>query len=144
MDVSVRGNQPNFGMAVLIDNSAKSVIKKQTMGLSPKRFDKFWNKLNEKIEQEKDNPVNTIVRKANHRDALVAEVVDSNADTAIKNYVTAQGLIHKKGSLKFLDRGTARAQRIKEANQNLEKMAAAEEKDFYAGGVMDEIAETAD
>lgn len=139
MDLSVKVNQPNFGMAVLIDDSAKAIIKKQTMGLSPKKFDKFWNKLNEKIEQEKDNPVNTIIRKAKYRDALAAEVVDSNADTAIKNYVITQGLIHRNGSLKFLDRGTARAQKINNANQNLDKIATAEEKDFYPGSIAPDL-----
>jgi len=136
MDLNINSNRPNFGMAVLLDNSAKSVIKKQTMGLSKKRFDRFWETLNSKIEQEADNPVNTIIRKSTRRNALVAEVVDSDGENAIKNYVTAQGLIHKNGSLKFLDRATSRAQKLNEANKKLDKLVEAEEKHFYAGGDM--------
>ena len=109
-------NRPSFGMAVLFDETALPVMKKQAMKLGKKDYNNFWEKINYAIDRQAYNPTNIIVRKAAHRDALVAEVVDVNADTAIKNYVTAQGLIHRNGSLKFLHRAETQADKINDTN----------------------------
>lgn len=133
-------NRPSFGMAVLFDESALPVMKKQAMKLSQKGYEKFWTKIDAAVDRQAGNPTNIIVRKTAHRDALAAEVVDGNADTAIKNYVTAQGLIHRNGSLKFLDRAETKANKISDTNVKLEKLDIAEERHFYPGAKLPEEA----
>lgn len=127
-------NNVNFGMSVFLDKSADKVIKDQTSKLSKKAFDKFWNKLDDAVARQEGKVPNIIIRKANHRNALVAEVADNNAETAIKNYVTAQGLIHKNGSLRFLQRAEKKADRIGEANIKLERYARPESEQFVIDG----------
>jgi hypothetical protein len=126
-------------MAVLLEEeTAGPILKKQLMKLSKKGFAKFNEKWDAIAVRQSGNKNNIIVRGANRRDALVAEVVDENADTAIKNYVTAQGLIHRNGSLKFLERAEAKADRLEAINSKIDNMAIAQEKDFYPGGIIPE------
>ena len=129
-------NRPNFGMAVLIDETAEPIIKKQVMKLSKKSYDKFFEKLDGAVSRQSENQNNIIIRRAKQRDALVAEVVDANADTAIKNYVTAQGLIHRNGSLRFLDKAEVQADKLAGINEKLDGYAKAEERHFYPGSIM--------
>lgn len=131
-------NRPSFGMAVLFDETALPVMKKQAMKLSKKGYEKFWAGIDGAVDRQAGNPTNIIVRKANHRDVLVAEVVDGNADTAIKNYVTAQGLIHRNGSLKFLNRAEAKANKVNDSNMKIDKLDIAEERHFYPGAQLPE------
>ncbi len=131
-------NRVNFGMSVLLEESADRVIKNQTSKLSKKAYEKFWNKLDEVVARQEGREPNIIIKKAGKRNALAAEVVDNNADTAIKNYVTAQGLIHRNGSLKFLNRAEKKANRIGDANIRLERYTRPEEEHYYAGGVIPE------
>lgn len=132
-------NSPNFGMAILVEKeTAGPIIKKQLTKLSKNGYDKFVEKWDAAVERQLGNRNNIIIRGANRTDRLVAEVVDENADTAIKNYVTAQGLLHKNGSLKFLDRAEAKADCLKNVNAKIDDMASAAEKDFYPGGIMEE------
>ena len=115
---------PTFGMSVFLDKSADKVIKKQAVKMSQKTYDKFWAAFNDTVTRQEGCKPDIIVRKANHRDALVAEVVEENTDTALKNYVTAQGLIHKNGSLKFLNRAEKRADKLRDIDKQLENTCA--------------------
>ena len=128
----------SFGMAVLIDKSAEPIIKKQTSKMSNAACEKFWDRLSGSINTQQQNKNNIIIRATKHRNALAAEVVDENADTALKNYVTAQGLIHKNGSLNFLERAESRANRLQETNKKLAGMDKAEERHYYPGAKMPE------
>lgn len=131
-------NHVNFGMSVLIKENAHSVIKDQTSKMSKKGYEKFWNKLDEIVSRQEGKEPNIIIGKAKHRNALVAEVADNNPQTAIKNYVTAQGLIHRNGSLKFLQRAEKKADRIGDANIRLERYSTPENEQFYSGVVTEE------
>ena len=106
MDLRINNNQPNFGMALLLDADAKagSIVKKQALKLSKKGYEKFWNTIGEIQERQADNANNMILR-AKGKNRLAVEVVDENADMAVKNYVIAQGLLSRNGSLKFLKKG---------------------------------------
>lgn len=126
-------NRPNFGMAVLFDETALPVMKKQAMKMSQKGYEKFWAKVDEAVDRQLGNPTNIIVRKAKHRDALVAEVVDSDANTAIKNYVTAQGLIHRNGSLRFLNRAESKANKISDSNIKINRLNRADASHYRPG-----------
>lgn len=140
---SLSCNKPNFGMSVLLENNADKIIKEQTSKLSKKGYEQFWNKFDEAVSRQNGKLPNIIIRKAKHRNALAAEVVDNNASTAIKNYVTAQGLIHRNGSLKFLDRAEKKADRIGDSNIRLERYTRPESNDYVAGthdnGIIEEI-----
>ncbi len=140
MNLSINNNpnnKPSFGMSLLIDESAHKIIKEQTSRMSKKAYQKFWNKINTVKENLAEMPENVIIRKADRRNVLAAEVVDSNADTAIKNYVTAQGLIHRNGSLRFLKRAENRALRLSASNENLKGFEEAEERHYFPGGRME-------
>ena len=61
----------------------------------------------------------------------IKEVVDDNADSAIKNYVKAQGLLSRNGSLKFLQKAEQRADRLKDMNTKVDRLATAGENDLH-------------
>lgn len=138
MNCNRRRNNTSFGMAVKVDESAMQIMKDQTLALSTRKATKFWDKLNEMITRNEDNPVNVIIRKCNHRKALAAEVVDSEAATAVDNKVHTQPFMFKNGSLKFAEKAEKDAYTINETNKKLEALPKAEEKDFYAGGELPE------
>lgn len=133
-----RNSSPNFGMAMKVDKSAEKVIKEQVLNLSPKKADAFWEKLEALKTESESNPVNWIIRKCNKRNALAAEVVDSAAETAVKNKVHSQPFVFKNGNLKFAEKAKADAERINDANLKIDSLPKAEEIDFFAGGVMPE------
>ena len=134
-----RNNSPSFGMAVLVEKSAEKVMKDQVLTMKPKKAAAFWEKLNDLISRNESNPVNVIIRKCTHRDALAAEVVDSAAETAVKNKVHSQPFVlFKNGSLKFAEKAEADANLINEANVKIASLPKAAESDFYPGGVMPE------
>lgn len=138
MNCNKRRNNPSFGMAVKVDESAMQIMKDQTLALSTKKATKFWDKLSEMISRNEDNPVNVIIRKCNHRKALAAEVVDAEAETAVKNRVHTQPFMFKNGSLKFAEKAEKDANVLNETNQKIASLPKAEEKDFYAGGLLPE------
>lgn len=138
MNCNKRRNNPSFGMAVKVDESAMQIMKDQTLALSTKKATKFWDKLSEMISRNEDNPVNVIIRKCNHRKALAAEVVDAEAETAVKNRVHTQPFMFKNGSLKFAEKAEKDANVLNETNQKIASLPKAEEKDFYAGGEIPE------
>ena len=49
MNCNKRSNNPSFGMAVKVDESAMQIMKDQTLALSTKKATKFWDKLSEMI-----------------------------------------------------------------------------------------------
>ena len=131
-----RNANPSFGMAVKVDGPATKVIKEQVLKMKAKKAERFWEKFQALI----NNPVNIIVRKCKNRNALAAEVVDSQANNAVKNKSFSQGLFSKNGSLKFTKRAEAEANKLNEANTRIAELPKAAAKDFYAGGVMPETA----
>jgi len=138
MNCNKRRNNTSFGMAFKVDESAMKIMKDQTLAIKPKKAENFWNKLNDMIARNEDNPVNVIIRKCNHRKALAAEVVDAEAETAVKNRVHTQPFAFKNGSLKFAEKAEKDANTINETNQKIASLPKAEEKDFYAGGKLPE------
>ncbi len=138
MNCNKRSNNPNFGMAFKVDESAMKVIKDQTLALNPKKAENFWTNLKGMIIRNEDNPVKVIIRKCDKRNALAAEVVDAEAETAVKNRVHTQPFLFKNGSLKFAEKAEKDAKILNETNQRIASLPKAEEKDFYAGGLLPE------
>lgn len=147
-----RKNSPNFGMAVLVDKKAIPVIKEQAMKLSKdvKRnllteftpysspdplpaYDKFWKDFNDTISRQESNPVNIIVKKARGRKALSAVVVDSTAETAVKNKKFSQGLFSENGSLKFLSKAEKQANKLNDTNSKVNELKIATKNDYKPG-----------
>lgn len=133
-----RKNSPSFGMAMKVDKSAEKIIKDQVLSLKPKKAEAFWAKLEELKSSSESNPVNWIIRKCNRRNALAAEVVDSNAETAVKNKVFSQPLMFKDGKLGFAEKAAAEAEKLNDANLKIQALPKSTEADFFAGGVMPE------
>lgn len=122
---SSRNNNPSFGMALKMDPSASAVIKKQAIALGKNAQDNFITGINSVHERQLTNPVDIILRKAKHRNALVAEIVDSPAGRelgAAKNKVITQSLFFKDGSLKFLKKAETRANSLNELNSKIDKL----------------------
>lgn len=136
-----RKNSPNFGMAVLVDKKAIPVIKEQAMKLSSKAkkegvasaYEKFWTNFNETVDRQNENPVNIIVKKIFGRKALKAVVVDSTAESAVKNTSFSQGILSKNGSLKFLEKAEAQADKLNNTNSRVADFNIAEKIDYKAG-----------
>ncbi len=136
-----RNNSPQFGMAIKLDKSAHPIIKKQAVALRDKSRNNFFTKLKQAVERQESNPVNILIRKAKHRNALAAEVVDSEIGKSmggVKNQVTSQPLIGKNGSLKFLDKAEKKANKLNETNNEVKKIIdeipVAEAKDYSKRG----------
>ena len=136
-----RNNSPQFGMAIKLDQTAHSIIKKQAVALSEKSRNNFFTKLRQAVARQENNPVNILIRKAKHRNALAAEIVDSEIGKSmggIKNQVTSQPLVGKNGSLKFLDKAEKKANKLNETNNEVKKVIdeipAAEAKDYGKRG----------
>ena len=133
MNLSINNSMnsnPNFGMSVLIDRTAEPIIKKQTLGLSKRAYSKFISRLDGAIERQLNNPNNIIIRSTNSGRGLAAEVVDAEGATAVRNYVTAQGLLQRNGSVKFSKDAERKADRLESINGKLSNVAKAEEKDY--------------
>ncbi len=132
-----RNNSPKFGMAIKLDKSAHSIIKKQAVALSEKSRNNFFTKLRQAVERQENNPVNIIIRKTKHRNALAAEIVDSEIGKSmggIKNQVTSQPFIFKNGNLFFLNKAEIKANKLNETNNEVRKIidgiSTAESKDY--------------
>lgn len=119
----------NFGMAIKLDPSAKTILKRQTSELSQKAYDKFWQSFDEAVERQADNPVDIIVRKCKNRNALAAEVVD-NGDEPLKNTVYSQGLIFP-SKMRFIQKAEKKADTLNELNTRLAKYTEAVEDDYF-------------
>lgn len=116
---------PNFGMSVLLDKSAHAIIKKQVTELSPKKGESFLKKISELVQNQKENPVNIIIRKANRRKALVAEIVDSPEGAnlgAKKNKIFSQGFFFKTGNTKFLKKAENEANNLNAINTKVKDL----------------------
>ena len=130
MNVNFNPNyqSPNFGMAIKIDPNAKAILKKQTADLSSSSFENFWKSFDEAIERQAENPVDIIIRKCNHRNALAAEVVD-NGREPLENTVYSQGFIFP-SKMKFINKAEKRADTLKDLNQRLDKYTEAVKDDY--------------
>lgn len=123
----------SFGMAVKVDPSAQKVIKAQTSELSEKAYNKFWNKFNDIVSKQEENPVDILIRRCKHRDALAAEVVD-HSDSPMKNTVYSQRTLFPSG-LKFMERAEKKADRINDVNDRIGKYTPATSEDYTAGKI---------
>lgn len=119
---------PNFGMAIKIDENAHKVIKKQVSKLSQKKAEAFWENFDAAVNRQQDNPVNILIRKCNNRQALAAEVVD-DSENALNNKVFTQGLFSPKG-LKFVKKAEGYADNINDLNTKLAKYEKALDVDY--------------
>ena len=123
--INAVNNSPSFGMALKIDPSASSIIKKQAVGLGKKGKDKFLAEIGNVHNRQLNNPVDIILRKSNRRNALVAEIVDSPDGRelgSVDNVVISQPFFFKNGSSKFLNRAEERAERLNELNRQVKKL----------------------
>lgn len=130
-----KNNSPNFGMAMKVDKSAEKVIKEQVLKLNPNETLAFWEKLGNLKAESESNPVNWIIRKCKHRNALAAEVVDSSAETAVKNKVHSQPFLFKTGNLEFAEKAKDDADKIRAVNVKIASLPKAGESDFCPGGI---------
>ncbi|MCM1264988.1 MAG: hypothetical protein NC200_02215 [Candidatus Gastranaerophilales bacterium] len=136
-----RKNSPNFGMAVLVDKNALPVLKNQAMKLSNKAgkngttsaYENLWNQINESIDRQKDNPVNIILKKVFGRNAIQAVVVDSTAETAVKNKKFSQGIFSRSGNMKCLEQAEEHANKLNDANARISEFNLATKADYKAG-----------
>ncbi len=137
INCSRKNSSPNFGMALKVDKSAYPIIKKQAIALGEKKKNNFLFKIEQAFERQKENPVNIILRKAKHREALAAEVVDSECGKTlggVKNKIKSQPIIGKNGSLRFLDKAEKNANKLNETNKQIQnlinRIPEAEPKDY--------------
>ena len=118
-------NNPSFGMALKIDPSAAPIIKRQALALGEKSKNNFFTKIQQAFERQKDNPVDIILRKAKHRKALAATIVDSEAAKGIgqvNNITTSQPFVFKNGSLRFLNEAEKKANRLNQTNNQVKNL----------------------
>lgn len=127
----------SFGMAVKVDPNAQRVIKAQTSELSEEAYNKFWDNFNHIVSRQEGNPVDILIRKCKHRDAIAAEVVD-HSDSPMKNTVYSQSTLFP-GGLKFMERAEKKADRIKDVNDKIGTYKPATENDYKAGKLVEEI-----
>ena len=133
MNITPIQSNTNF-RAVKLDPNAQPVIKRQVIKMSIDKNCKFWQKFDEIVQRQLENPVDIIVRQCNNRkNALAAEVVDHSED-AIGNLVFTQGILCKKG-LKFLEQAEKKADIINDTNTKLTKYTPATDDDYFCGPV---------
>jgi uncharacterized protein YkvS len=150
MNLSCVNNSSNyqknqsFGMAVKVDKKAIPVIKEQALklkdGQKAQNYSEFWDNLKGTIERQKDNPVNIIIKKVMGRKALSGVVVDSTAETAVKNKSFSQGLFSKNGSLEFLKKSEDYANKLNQTNGFVSEFEVASKADYKAGEKVAELA----
>lgn len=121
---TTQNTKPSFGMALKINESAIPVIKKQAFQLETNARGNFLREIEDASKNEKDNPVNIIIRKSKFRKALVAEVVDSEEGKKLgstKKKTFSQPFGKKIVSLKFLDKARDYALRLSNVNDDVKK-----------------------
>lgn len=121
---TTQNTKPSFGMALKINESAIPVIKKQAFQLETNARGNFLREIEDASKNEKDNPVNIIIRKSKFRKALVAEVIDSEEGKklgSIKKKTFSQPFGKKIVSLKFLDKARDYALRLSNVNDDVKK-----------------------
>ncbi len=131
MDISINNSNTNFKMAVKLDPNAQPIIKKQVLNMSNKNANKFWERFDEIVERQQNNPVDIIIRKCEGRKALAAEVVD-HGEEAVNNTVFSQGVFNPNG-LKFVQKAEERAEAINDINSRFGKYTPATEEDYIPG-----------
>lgn len=121
---TTQNTKPSFGMALKINESAIPVIKKQAFQLETNARGNFLREIEDASKNEKDNPVDIIIRKSKFRKALVAEVIDSEEGKKLgstKKKTFAQPFGKKIVSLKFLDKARDYALRLSNVNDDVKK-----------------------
>lgn len=121
---TTQNTKPSFGMALKINESAIPVIKKRAFQLETNARGNFLREIEDASKNEKDNPVNIIIRKSKFRKALVAEVIDSEEGKKLgstKKKTFSQPFGKKIGSLKFLDKARDYALRLSNVNDDVKK-----------------------
>ncbi len=140
-----RKNNPNFCMAIKFTESGMKEVKRQAMKLSDVAKDgnvspygQYWQHIKTAIAEEAQNPENIIVDKKFGMHRLTATVVDSDAETAVKNTKFSQGLFRKNGDLKFLNESREGVRKLHDSNANIEDFEIAEKADFKPGRALEE------
>lgn len=121
---TTQNTKPSFGMALKINESAIPVIKKQAFQLETNARGNFLREIEDASKNEKDNPVDIIIRKSKFRKALVAEVIDSEEGKKLgstKKKTFSQPFGKKVVSLKFLDKARDYALRLSNVNDDVKK-----------------------
>lgn len=131
-------NKPAFGMAVKFAPSGLRVIKLQTSKMPEKKYEKFYEELNEIVARQEDNhDADTLIRGGEHLDRLIVEVVD-HGDNPVKISKYSQSLFFPSG-LKCLRKAEEKANRVKDLNERLREYPLATEKDYISGKVTEEL-----
>lgn len=128
-------NSQSFGMAIKLDKSAHLVLKKQTVGMSEKNYEKFWDTIDKAVKRQESNPVDILIRECKYRNALAAEIVDYS-EKPLKNTVFTQQLFFPKG-LKFLSKAEKRADKINDMNSRIESYPEAVRGDYVSKPAID-------
>lgn len=111
---------PNFGMAVVLEEKAVPVIKKELVKLSDQQVNAFWEKINNVRSRQVSNPVDINITK-NMFGKIRAKVIDSS-NPAAKGITTKRRLFEGKGNLNFLDRAEHQANVLNKSNIELSEI----------------------
>lgn len=111
---------PNFGMAVVLEEKAVPVIKKELVKLSDQQVSAFWEKINNVRSRQASNPVDINITK-NLFGKIRAKVIDSS-NPAAKGITTKRRLFEGKGNLNFLDRAEHQANVLNKSNIELSEI----------------------
>jgi len=111
---------PNFGMAVVLEEKAVPVIKKELVKLSDQQVNAFWEKINNVRSRQASNPVDINITK-NLFGKIRAKVIDSS-NPAAKGITTKRRLFEGKGNLNFLDRAEHQANVLNKSNIELSEI----------------------
>ena len=120
--IATQSAKPSFGMALKINETAIPVIKKQALQLDACARGNFLRGFENILINEKDNPVDIIIRKSKFRKALVADVVDSEEGKklgSVKKKTFSQASVKKIGNLGFLNKARDYAIRVCNVNNDV-------------------------
>lgn len=132
-------NNINFGMAVKFEDGAYDVIKRQAAKLSTSARNNFIQSLKEISSCEEQNPVDILIKKASKRQALKAEVVDTETGDfePLETSIYSQPLFFKNGKLKFLRKALDKAREVDSLNRQVAELKNATNQIDEAGSKMD-------
>ena len=123
--VAKNNKSVHFGMAAELHKSAHAVIKHQSVSLSDAKKNAFIEAIRTFVKGQENNPVQTVIRKAKHRMALVVQIFDSPEGKKLgenKSQVITQRLISPKGTTTFLNKAEKRANHLNTTNNQVQKL----------------------
>lgn len=117
----------HFGMAAELHKSAYAVIKHQSVALSDAKKNAFIESIRTFVKGQENNPVQSVIRKAKRRMALVVQIFDSPEGKKLgegKAQVVSQRLIFPKGTTGFLKTAENKANHLNATNNQVQKLIA--------------------